>query len=67
MTPNLLFYAVFDEAEALARLSNGEVVHPASQHRIDQLDYPTYGWDWYRRNTSLSLRNNAVRFFIFGV
>ena len=41
--PDLLFYPVFDEAEALAGVSDGEVVHPAAQHRIDQLDHPAHG------------------------
>lgn len=42
MTPNLLFYPVFDEAEAFTGMSNGEVVHPAAQHRIDQLNQPVH-------------------------
>ena len=40
VTPDFLFYPVFDEAEALAGVPDSEVVHPAPQHRIDQLDHP---------------------------
>jgi hypothetical protein len=39
VTPDLLFYPVFNEAEALAGVSDGEVVYPDPQHRIDQLNY----------------------------
>ena len=39
---DLLLYPVSNEAEALAGVSDGEVVHPAPQCRVDQLDYPIY-------------------------
>ncbi len=42
MTPDLLFHPVFDEAEALAGMPHGEVVHPAPKHRIDQLHHPVH-------------------------
>ena len=45
MAPDLLLYAVFDEAEALAGISDREVVHPTAQHRVDQLHDPA---DWLR-------------------
>ncbi len=38
MAPDLFLHPVFDEAEALAGVANCEIVHPTSQHRIDQLD-----------------------------
>ena len=40
VTPDLLFYPVLDEAKALAGVSLGEVIHPAPQHRVDQLHDP---------------------------
>ena len=43
LAPNLLFHPVFDEAEALAGISDRKVVHPTSQHRVDNLHYPI---DW---------------------
>jgi len=42
VAPDLLFHPVFHEAEALTGISNSEVVHPATQHRVDQFDNPTY-------------------------
>ena len=45
MAPDLLFYPVFDEVEALAGMSDREVVHPTAQHRVDQLHYPAH---WLR-------------------
>ena len=42
MTPDLLLRPVLDEAEALARVPHGEVVHPPPENRVDQADYPTY-------------------------
>ena len=42
MAPDLLFYPVFDEAEALARIPDREVIHPTAQHRVDQLHNPAY-------------------------
>src|SRR6516162_10551834 len=42
MAPDLLFYPVFDELEALARVSDREVVHPTAQYRVDQLYNPIY-------------------------
>src|SRR3974390_1071340 len=45
MAPNLLLYPVLNEAEALAGVSNREVVHPTAYHRVDQLDQLT---DWLR-------------------
>ena len=36
MSPDLLFYAVFHEAEALAGVTHRKVIHPAANHRIDQ-------------------------------
>ena len=42
MAPDLLLHPIFDEAEALAGVPNGEVMHPTSQHRIDQLDHSAH-------------------------
>jgi hypothetical protein len=42
MAPYLLFYPVFDEAEALAGMPHCEVVDPPPQYRIDQLNHPVY-------------------------
>src|ERR1035437_254984 len=42
MAPDLLFYPVFDEAEALAGMPDREVIHPTAQHRIDQLHNPAH-------------------------
>ena len=38
MAPDLLFHPVLHEAEALAGMSRPEVIHPSTQHRVDQLD-----------------------------
>src|SRR5580704_17899498 len=40
MAPDLLLHPVFDEAEALAGMPHREVVHPAPEHRIDQVYQP---------------------------
>ena len=40
MAPDLLLHPIFDVAEALAGVSNREVVHPPPEHRIDQAYYP---------------------------
>ena len=45
MAPDLLFYPVLDEAEALAGMPNREVVHPTAQDRVDQLHDPIH---WLR-------------------
>ena len=45
MAPNLLFYPVFDEAEALAGMSDRKVVHPTAQHRVYHLHNPAH---WLR-------------------
>ena len=45
MAPDLLFYPVFDEVEALAGMPDREVIHPTAQHRVDQLHYPAH---WLR-------------------
>ncbi|MCY1354138.1 hypothetical protein D9M68_491500 [compost metagenome] len=42
MAPDLLFYPVLDESEALVGVPNGEVIHPAPQHRVDQLYHPIH-------------------------
>ena len=38
MTPDLLFYPVSDVGETPARVANREVLHPATQNRIDLFD-----------------------------
>jgi transposase len=43
MAPDLFLHPVLYEAEALAGMSHREVVHPAAQHRVDQLHDPTDG------------------------
>src|SRR5262245_50990796 len=43
MAPDLLFHPVLDEAEALARVSDREVIHPTAQRRVDQIDQPIHG------------------------
>src|SRR5258707_15521959 len=45
MAPDLLFYPVLDETEALAGMSNREVVHPTEQDRVNQLHDPIH---WLR-------------------
>jgi hypothetical protein len=67
VTPDLLFYPVFDEAQAFAGVSDSEVVYPAPQHRIDQSDHPVDGLGLVPPEHTLSLRNSAVRFFNLGV
>lgn len=65
----LIFFSTqsFDEAEALAGMSYGEVItQPRNTGLISSTTRST-GCDWYHRNISLSVRNNAVRFFSFGV
>ena len=42
MAPDLLFYPVFDEAEALAGMPDRKVPHPATQNRIDQFHDPIH-------------------------
>jgi len=42
MAPYLLLYPVFNETEALTGMSYGEVIHPATQYRIDQLYDPIH-------------------------
>src|SRR5262249_48895761 len=43
VAPDLPLHPVFNEAKALAGVSNREVIHPATQYRVDQLDHPVYG------------------------
>src|SRR5262249_43393692 len=43
MAPDLLLHPVLYEAEALGGISNREVIHPAAQYRVDQLDHPICG------------------------
>src|SRR6202166_1454193 len=45
MAPDLLFYPVFDEVEALAGMPDRKVVHPTAQQRVDQLHNPAH---WLR-------------------
>jgi hypothetical protein len=45
MAPDLLFYPVLNEREALARVPDREVINPPAQYRIDQLHDPIY---WLR-------------------
>ena len=40
MSPDLLFHCVFHEAEALAGMADGKVIHPPAQHRVDQFNDP---------------------------
>ena len=42
MAPDLLFYPVLNETEALAGVSNRKVIHPPSQYRVDQLNNSTH-------------------------
>ena len=60
LTPEFLFYPVFDEAEAFAGVSNGEVVHPASQHRIDRLNHPICGLGLISPEHILELRGPSL-------
>ena len=45
MAPDLLFYPVFNELEALAGVPDRKVIHPTAQYRFDQLHDPVY---WLR-------------------
>jgi hypothetical protein len=45
MAPDLLFYPVPDEREALAGVSDRKVIHPAAQYRVDELYNPIH---WLR-------------------
>src|SRR5215467_3773090 len=45
MAPDLLFYPVPDEREALAGVSDRKVVHPTAQYRVDELYNPIH---WLR-------------------
>jgi hypothetical protein len=40
MSPHLLLHPVFDKVEASTGVTNGKVVHPAAQRRVDELNYP---------------------------
>src|SRR6516225_1799709 len=40
--PHLLLDPVLDIAKAPARVPDPEIVHPAADDRVDQLDYPVY-------------------------
>jgi len=51
MVPDLLFYPVLNEVEALAGVSDREVIHPTTQHRIDQLYNPIHWLRLVARNT----------------
>src|SRR5215469_7850735 len=42
VTPDLLFYPILNKVEALAGVSNREVIHPTAQNRVDQLNHPIY-------------------------
>src|ERR1039457_5311554 len=42
MSAHLLFHPVFDKAEASTGVTNGKVVHPAAQNRVDELYDPVY-------------------------
>src|ERR1019366_4989902 len=39
MAPRLLFYPVFNEAKAPARVSDRKVANPAAQHRVDEFPH----------------------------
>jgi hypothetical protein len=67
MAPDLLFHPVFDVAEALAGVPQGEVVHHPRSTGLIRLITRSTGCDRYRRNTCLSSRSSAVRFFSLGV
>jgi len=67
MAPDLLFYPVPDEREALAGVSDRKVIHPTAQYRVDEIYDPTH---WLRLAASeeiLSFRSSAVRFLSLGV
>src|SRR5262249_54426429 len=42
VAPNLLLHPVLNEAEALAGVSYRKVIHPPTQHRVDQIDHPIH-------------------------
>lgn len=42
MPTDLLLYPGANEAEALAGMPEGQVVHPSPQDRVDQLNHPIY-------------------------
>src|SRR5205085_12251720 len=66
LAPDLLLYPISDVGEALARVPHREVVDPPPQHWINQayrLITLSIGCDRCRRNTCLSSRSSAVRFF----
>src|SRR5262249_59281237 len=42
MPPHLLLHPVADEREAAARVADREVVHPAPEDRVDQLNHPAH-------------------------
>ena len=42
VTPDLLFYPVFDKRKTSTRMPYRKVVHPTAQDRIYQLDHPPY-------------------------
>jgi hypothetical protein len=42
VAPDLLFYPVFNEAEALAGISHRKVRHPTAEHGIDQRNDPIH-------------------------
>jgi hypothetical protein len=45
LAPDLLFYSVFNELEALAGVPDRKVIHSAAQYRVDQVHDPIY---WLR-------------------
>jgi len=62
MAPDFLLHPVFNEAEALARVSNREVVHPPTQHRVDQIDHPIHGLGAVAAEHSLELPQQCRSF-----
>src|SRR5882762_11537558 len=40
MAPRLLFHPVFNEAKALARVSDRKIANPTAQHRVDEFHHP---------------------------
>jgi hypothetical protein len=67
MTPDSSLYPFFDQRETSESNARPEIVHPATQYRIDPLNH-----DFYRhglmncRKIPLSFANSAVRFFSLG-
>src|SRR5262249_38135260 len=43
MAPDLLFHPVSNEGEALTGVTDREVIHPSTQHRVDLRDHPLHG------------------------